>query len=387
MITVVAPDASVLYQTGAVRAVLGHEPEELEGRNLADWVDPDDIQLLLELCQTVESAGGELRLRHADGGVRVCEVRAAGLVDESAWWGAVLSIQDISEKKMLELELRLAQKLESVGQLAAGIAHEINTPVQFISSSVNFVKDSFSDVTGLLEAIEAQLSDAAERGAIEPELLTRIAEAREAADLEYLLERVPQALARSLDGLERVATIVAAMRTFARPPTTIMEPVDINEAIKNTLVVAANEYRHVAQVTCDFGEIPLAQGNAGDLNQVLLNVIVNASHAVAEVVGDSGKLGSVHLRTFAESNHIAITIADTGGGIPADIAERVFDPFFTTKDVGRGTGQGLAISRTIIDRHRGHLSFESTPGNGTTFAIHLPLAATKSEGHTLADAA
>lgn len=387
MITVVAPDASVMYQTGAVGSVLGREPEELEGRNLADWVDPEDLPLLLELCQTVESGGGELRLRHADGSVRVCEVRAAGLVDEAAWWGAVLSIHDVSERKKLELELRLAQKLESVGQLAAGIAHEINTPIQFISSSVQFVKDSFGDVAELVEAIEAQLRDAAERGAIEPELLTRIAEAREAADVEYLLERVPEALVRSLDGLERVATIVAAMRAFARPPTTIMEPVDLNEAIKNTLVVVANEYRNVAEVTCDFGEIPLVQGNAGDLNQVLLNVIVNASHAIADVVGESGKRGSIHIRTCAEPDDVAVRIADSGGGIPAEIAERVFDPFFTTREVGSGTGQGLAISRTIIDRHRGELTFESDPGNGATFTIRLPLAATPPNSHTLADAA
>jgi PAS domain S-box-containing protein len=372
MITVVAADASVMYQTGAVRSVLGREPDQLEGRNLADWVDPEDVALLLELCQTVESAAAELRLRHVDGSERVCEVRATGLFDEAAWWGAVLNIHDISERKRLELELRLAQKLESVGQLAAGIAHEINTPVQFISSSVQFVKNSFRDVSELLEAIDGQLRDAAQRGAMEPELLTRVAEAREAADLEYLLERVPQALARSLDGLDRVATIVAAMRTFARAPTTLIEPVDLNEAIKNTLVVAANEYRHVADVTCDFGDIPLVNGNAGGLNQVMLNLIVNASHAIADVVGDSGKHGTIHIRTSAEPNEIAITIADSGGGIAAQIAQRVFDPFFTTKEVGRGSGQGLAISRTIIDGHRGELTFESDPGNGTTFTIRLP---------------
>jgi PAS domain S-box-containing protein len=387
MITVVAADASMMYQTGAVRSVLGREPEELEGRNLADWVDPEDVALLLELCQTVESAAAELRLRHVDGSERVCEVRATGLFDEAAWWGAVLNIHDISEKKRLELELRLAQKLESVGALAAGIAHEINTPLQFISSSVQFVNNSFRDVSELLEAIDGQLRDAAERGAIEPELLTRVAEAREAADLEYLLKRVPEALARSLDGLTRVATIVAAMRTFARAPTTLVEPVDLNEAIKNTLVVAANEYKHVADVTCDFGEIPPVNGNAGGLNQVMLNLIVNASHAIADVVGDSGRRGSIHIRTSAEPNNVAITIADSGGGIAPQIAQRVFDPFFTTKEVGRGSGQGLAISRTIIDGHRGELTFESDLGSGTTFTIRLPLAATKPDSYTLADAA
>ena len=152
-------------------------------------------------------------------------------------------------------------------------------------------------------------------------------------------------------------------------------------------MVVANEYRNVAEVTCDFGEIPLVQGNAGDLNQVLLNVIVNASHAIADVVGESGKRGSIHIRTCAEPDDVAVRIADSGGGIPAEIAERVFDPFFTTREVGSGTGQGLAISRTIIDRHRGELTFESDPGNGALADIAEILARTPPNSHTLADAA
>lgn len=373
MVTVVAPDATVMYQTGASQAVIGLEPEQLEGANLAEWVDPEDVPLLLELCQTIESASAELRLRHADGSVSICEVRATGLLDQSAWWGAVLNIHDISERKKLELELRLAQKLESVGELAAGIAHEINTPIQYVSSSVQFVKNAFGDIAELLETIDAQLREAAQRGAIEPELVARVAEAQDVADLEYALERIPQALQRSLDGLERVAELVGAMRTFARRPTTVTEAVNINDAISTTLVVAANEYKDVADVTCELGAIPLVQGYAGDLNQVVLNLIVNASHAIVDAVGERGQRGSIHICTFAESDHVAITIADTGGGIPAEIAERVFDPFFTTKDVGRGTGQGLAISRAIIDRHRGELTFETEPGRGTTFTIRLPI--------------
>ncbi|MGZ6616346.1 MAG: sensor histidine kinase, partial [Solirubrobacteraceae bacterium] len=180
-----------------------------------------------------------------------------------------------------------------------------------------------------------------------------------AADVEYLLERIPAALTRSLDGLSRVAELVGAMRTFAHPPTTSLAPVDINEAIKTTLIVAANEYKHVAEVTCEFGEIPLVQGNAGDLNQVLLNLIVNASHAIAQVVGDSGQRGSIQISTVAQHDAVTITVTDTGGGIPAEIAERVFDPFFTTKEVGHGTGQGLAISRTIVDRHGGQIAFQT----------------------------
>ena len=188
MITVVAPDASasVLYQTGAVRSVVGREPEELEGTNLADWVEPEDVPRLLELCQN-----GRVRQRGAAHATRRRQRPGLrrprqGLLDEDAWWGAVLHTHDITEKKRLELELRLAQKLESVGQLAAGIAHEINTPLQYISSSVQFVKSSFSDLSELLQEIDARLRQAAGGGAIDPELLTRIADAKEATDLDYL---------------------------------------------------------------------------------------------------------------------------------------------------------------------------------------------------------
>jgi PAS domain S-box-containing protein len=387
MITVVAPDATVLHQTGAVGSVVGHEPQELEGRNLADRVDPEDVPLLLELCQTVESNSGELRLQHSDGSTRVCEVRATGLIDDSAWWGAVLHIHDITQRKQLELELRLAQKLESVGQLAAGIAHEINTPLQYISSSVQFVTDSFSDISELLTGIDGQLRDACEHGEIEPELITRIAALTDAADLEYLLERVPAALQRSQEGLGRVAELVGAMRTFAHPPTTSMGPVDVNEAIRTTLAIAANEYKHVAEVVHDLGELPLIDANGGDLNQVLLNLIVNAAHAIADVVSGSERRGTIEIHTHADHDAVVITIADTGCGIPAAIAERVFDPFFTTKDVGKGTGQGLAIARTIIDRHNGTIRFDSEPSRGTRFTIRLPITGDRQDAITLDHAA
>ena len=197
-------------------------------------------------------AAAELRLRHTDGSARICEVRASGLWDESAWWGAVLHIQDVTQRKQLELELHWRRRtFESVGQLAAGIAHEINTPLQYISNSVHFVSDSFTDLTELLAAIDSHLRDAREHGEIEANLLERVAELTEAADLEYLLDRVPAALSRSEEGLKRVSRR-RAMRTFAHPPTTQMGRSDVNEAIRTTLVVTANEYKHIAEFACDW---------------------------------------------------------------------------------------------------------------------------------------
>ncbi|MEA2148403.1 MAG: two-component system, NtrC family, sensor kinase [Solirubrobacteraceae bacterium] len=374
MITVVAVDATVLYQAGAVRSVLGHTASQLVGSDLSDWVDPDDVPELLSLCRTPETAGAELNLRHADGSVRTCEVRATSLLDHPAWVGVVLNIRDISQRKRLEVELRLAQKLESVGQLAAGIAHEINTPIQYVSSSMDFLDHAFADLAELQGAY-AGLGDAAARAGVDPAALTQIAEAEEVADLPYLRERVPAALERCRDGLERVAKIVSAMRVFGHPSTNETAPVDINAAIENTLVVAASEYKYIADVTADLGDIPLVMSNGGDINQVLINLIVNASHAIADVVGDGGVRGAIDIRTGVENDHVIVTIADTGGGIPAEITDRVFDPFFTTKPVGRGTGQGLAIARSIIDRDGGELTFDTRPGEGTTFTIRLPLTA------------
>ncbi|MEA2148540.1 MAG: two-component system, NtrC family, sensor kinase [Solirubrobacteraceae bacterium] len=276
------------------------------------------------------------------------------------------------ERDRMERELRLSQKLESVGQLAAGIAHEINTPIQYVSSSVEFLDTAFADITTLQDAY-ATLRDAAALGVVDAELLAGIGEAEELADLDYLRERVPAALERSLDGLARVAKIVGAMREFGHPPTTGTVPVDVNAAIENTLVVTANEYKYVADLTTDLGDIPLVMSNGGDINQVLINLIVNASHAIGDVVQGTEQRGAIHIRTCVEDDHAVITIADTGGGIPPEIAERVFDPFFTTKSVGHGTGQGLAIARAIIDRHEGTLTFDTPPGQGTTFTIRLQL--------------
>ncbi len=373
MITVVAVDGTVLYQAGSVRPVLGHAPGELLAAKLTDWVDPADTHLLLELCETRDAAGAELRLRHADGSLRTCEVRATCLVDHPTWTGVVLNIRDVSVRKRLEVELRLAQKLESVGQLASGIAHEINTPVQFVSSSVAFIDGAWADIETLLDAYKS-LRDAYARAEIDPELLERVTSAEELADLEYLRERVPLALERSREGLERVAKIVAAMRVFGHPPTSGTGPVDLNAAIETTLVVSANEYKYVADITTDLGELPPALCNAGDINQVLINLIVNASHAISDLVAHTETRGRIEIRSRVDRDRAMVTIADTGGGIPAEIADRVFDPFFTTKEVGRGTGQGLAIARSIIDRDGGELTFDSQPGHGTTFTIRLPLA-------------
>ena len=282
--------------------------------------------------------------------------------------------RDLTELKRAEAELRQAQKLQAVGQLAAGVAHEINTPAQFVGDSLHFLSDSFRDMQNLLgeyrKALAALLADA-ERERVQSEL----AAAEEAADHEYVSENAPRAFERALDGVARISTLVQAMKEFAHPGNKEKTPTDLNRALTTTLTIAKNEYKLVADVETDFGELPPVACISGELNQVFLNLIVNAAHAIADVVSESGGRGVIRVRTRRDGGQVRIEISDTGGGIPDSVQPRVFEPFFTTKEVGRGSGQGLAIARSVVvEKHGGGLSFESTLGQGTTFAVVLPVS-------------
>jgi signal transduction histidine kinase len=272
-----------------------------------------------------------------------------------------------------ELATRQAQKLEAVGRLAAGIAHEINTPIQFVGDNTHFLRDAFASLQRLLDAY-AVLCDAAAAGQVAPSLLAAVHRAEAEADLAYLSEEIPRALEQVLEGVERVASIVRALKEFAHPARKERAPADLNQALQSTLTVARNELKYVAEVQTDFAPLPPVLCQIGDLNQVFLNLLVNAAHAIADQVGDSGARGTITVRTRALGTQVEVAISDTGPGIPAAIRDRIFDPFFTTKAVGRGTGQGLALARAIVvEQHGGELTFESVEGAGTTFYVRLPV--------------
>jgi signal transduction histidine kinase len=279
------------------------------------------------------------------------------------------------ERQMMELQLRQSQKLESVGQLAAGIAHEINTPTQYVGDNTRFVKDSFAAIIKLLKCHEELLA-AAKAGAITPELLSRNEEILAASDLEYLYMQIPSALEETLEGIERVSKIVRTMKEFSHPGGKEKTAADLNRAIESTVTVARNEWKYVADLKLELApDLPFVPCFLGEFNQCILNLIVNAAHAIGDVVKKNpGTKGLITLQTWRDGEHVEVRVTDTGTGIPEAVRVKIFEPFFTTKDVGKGTGQGLAmIYGCIVTRHGGTATFETELGQGTTFILRLPI--------------
>jgi PAS domain S-box-containing protein len=290
-------------------------------------------------------------------------------------WHALGIIRDISERRVLEAQLVQAQKLESIGQLAAGIAHEINTPTQYVGYNTHFLQEQFEQLDPLLDKYQA-LFEKARAGAVPQPLLKEIDDLNENIDLNFVREEIPSAIAQSLEGVERVSEIVRAMKEFSHPGTEEKTPIDINKAIESTITVARNEWKYVAEVETHLDpDMPMVPCLPGDFNQVILNIIINAAHAIGYVVKEGAdEKGIITVSTGNHDGWAEVRIKDTGSGIPAAHRSRIFDPFFTTKEVGRGTGQGLAISHSVIaEKHGGTLNFETEEGKGTTFIIRIPL--------------
>ena len=277
--------------------------------------------------------------------------------------------------KQAQTKMSQAGKMEAVGQLAAGIAHEVNTPTQFIGDNTRFLEEAFDDVQRLL-AKYAQLLEANRNGSVTSQLIEEVGATLEEVDMEYLAEEIPKSIKQSIEGLQRVAKIVRAMKEFSHPGGKEKEPVDLNKTIESTITVSRNEWKYVAEMVTDFdASLPEVPCLVGDLNQVFLNMIVNAAHAIAGAVGDdSSDKGMITVSTRRDGDWVEIRIGDTGTGIPKETQSRIFDPFFTTKEMGKGTGQGLSIAHhVVVEKHGGTITFETEVGQGTTFIICLPL--------------
>ncbi len=292
--------------------------------------------------------------------------------------GVVVVGADVTERKHLESQLVLAQKMESLGQLAAGIAHEINTPTQYVGDNTRFLRDAFGDLQACFTAFDA-LFGAAKAGPVPPEFLEQTEAEIESRDMKYLAAEIPRAIEESLEGLGRVSGIVQAMKNFSHPDRDEKQPADLNQAIQSTVTVSRNEWKYVADMDLDLDPalrpVPCL---VGGINQVLLNLIVNAAQAIADVNGErEGVKGAIRISTGQHDGGVEIRVSDTGSGIPADVKDKIFNPFFTTKPVGKGTGQGLALAHNIIvEKHQGSIQVETEVGKGTTFIIRLPSAET-----------
>jgi two-component system NtrC family sensor kinase len=394
----VAPEPIIVYCNKVVADEHGFRRDELIGKSigtLAQWASQDDaasdLQAALRAGRTFHHEDEVMR---RDGskfwlGVSVRPIfDAAGRLTHSVAIGAditakreeVLKKQELQDKLLEEMkerarvviELQLAQKLESVGRLAAGIAHEINTPTQYVGDGVYFLRSAFDDFNQMLDgwrnAIDA-LPQNPEYGALRLEVAGLTAK----YDLDFLRTEIPKAFERTSDGVARVTNIVKAMKEFAHPDANEQSPADLNHAIETTLLVASNEYRYLAKVHTEFAELPSVVCNVGELNQVFLNLIVNAAHAIHDA-GRNVDTGEITISTAVAADEVVIRIRDNGCGVPAENLSKLFDPFFTTKEVGRGTGQGLAITHSIVvDKHGGHIGVSSGVETGTEFTVRLPV--------------
>ncbi|MBS2038946.1 PAS domain S-box protein [bacterium] len=315
--------------------LVGYGPDELKGMQM---------EQLLEAGAEIRAESREFRLSRKGGqGIWVL-----GSLSRCAEF-SIAQIVDLSQRKQAEQALQQAQKLESVGLLAGGIAHEINTPIQYIGDNLRFLRDSFQELQPVLVA----------HSGAEPASL--------------LGEEIPESIEHSLQGVARVASIVRSMKDYSQTGGREMLPANVNELIENALIISRSEWECVARVETDLqDDLPEPSCDRGEMGQVILNLLINASHANQEKYAGTGELGSISIRTRGLGPEVEIRIQDSGTGIPLHLRERIFEPFFTTKEVGRGTGQGLAVAQAAILRHKGRLQLDSEPGEGSVFSIYLP---------------
>jgi len=363
--------------------MLGYTQKEIKELEVKDIHPEKALPYVTE--QFKKQAKKEIRIakdipvKRKDGSVFYADVASSPIVlgDKEYLMGV---FRDITERKTseeekinLERELNQAHKLESIGTLAAGIAHEINTPIQFISDNAEFIAESLAEVFSF---IDSSLSLLTPGNNIE-DIRKKIAEEEENIDLNYLKTEIPKAIEQSIEGVVRVTKIVKAMKDFSHiGQGEEQQAADINDAIETTMTISRNEWKYVAEIELNLEEnLPLVRCFIGDIKQVILNLIVNAAHSIEDrVKKEEIEKGKITITTSSEAEQVMISIADTGLGIPQKIQGKVFDHFFTTKGVGKGTGQGLSMAyATVVEKHKGEIYFKTKEGEGTTFFIKLPV--------------
>jgi PAS domain S-box-containing protein len=374
-VIVLDPSAQVILWNAGAEKLLEMAAEAAIGHpfgELAVGIDWESVNALVPgLVPNRQVRLDEVHVARKDGSQAILAFSVQPLVgghNGCIWHGA-----DVGERRSMESQLRQAQKMEAIGGLAAGIAHEINTPMQFIGDNTRFLSESFTALTAALASLRlvAERCDA-----------DAVTQALRADDLPYLLEESPKAIAQSLEGIERVSRIVKAMKEFSHPGVDEPVPTDLNHAIESTLTVSRNVWKYVAETELHLDPgMPPVPVVPGGFNQVILNLVVNAAHAIEDAHGRGNGSGAhpiakgvITIRTRVASERAVVEVSDSGCGIPAAIRDRIFEPFFTTKEPGRGTGQGLAIVRAeIVERLGGRIEIDSEAGHGSTFRLLIPL--------------
>jgi len=321
----------------------------------------------------------DLRFSYKDGKVGFLEFTFTPIEQNgSKLPGVIVLGADITEKKNLLNQVLQSQKLEAIGQLAAGIAHEINTPVQYIGDNLRFISNGIINLGEMFTYYD----DLLKRMVKDQNIISEISKKLTELDIQFYMEELPKAVQQSLEGVDRITKIVISMKNFAHAGILEKVQFDVNSAIESTVTVSKNVWKYVADVELRLDpNLPQVLGYPGEFNQVVLNLIVNAVHAIEDVKKNTGKKGKIVISTQREGDYVLVSISDTGTGIPKEIQSRIFDPFFTTKEPGKGTGQGLSIShRYIVEMHKGQIYFESEMGKGTTFFIKLPISLEEGEG-------
>lgn len=373
-------DGNFTFFNNSLCYIFGYREAEISAANYRDFMDRENADKVFSTFGKVHETGKPVRVFDWElikkDGTRCFVETSVSLIrnahgDKTGFRGIV---RDISERRNLETQLAQAQKLESIGQLATGIAHEINTPMQYIGENIRFLDEAFAAFNDILAAYR-QLQTETDKHPPAAETIDRIEKKRTENDIDYFIEETPKAISQTMEGVKHVNDIVRSMKEFSHPGTKEMTAADINQNIRNTLTVTKNEWKYIADIETDFQpDLPSVMCFPGELNQVILNMIINAAHAIRDANKDrSGSKGVITIKTRLDNDQVLIEIADTGTGIPENIRSRIFDPFFTTKDVGTGTGQGLAISHSVIvKKHKGEIHFKTDVGKGTTFSIRFP---------------
>jgi PAS domain S-box-containing protein len=357
--------------SAAATRLYGYEQEEVVGRSITLISPAPAIEILDAMGDVAPGTSASYETVHLrrDGSTLQISMVLARTVDHPDKPGGLIAIaRDVTEQRSLDVQFNHESKLESLGRLAAGLAHEINSPIQFVGDNARFLEEAYQELIRVVEVYRGLLDTSNPIGWLERQ--ERVREAEAGIDFDYLQKEIPSAVEQTLEGIERESTIVRAMKTFSHPGNKEQAPADLNEALEATATVTRHQVSDVADLKLQLGDLPPVRCNIADLNQVFLNLIVNASDAIEE----TGRRGVITVATAVDGDEAVVRISDTGGGIPDDVLPKIFDPFFTTKDVGRGSGQGLPLVRGVVQEgHGGSIVVESAAGQGSTFSVRIPV--------------